>query len=68
MATAPVLIASAPLYDGSPVKEFQLAVDNRGQITRQFVTVKGAILSYEAAMTLAMQQGKWQFLLHPLAS
>lgn len=68
VATAPVLIALAPTYDGSPVTEFQLAVDSRGKLTRQFVTAKGAILSYEAAMSLAMQQGKWQFLLHPLAS
>ena len=68
IATAPVLVASAPIYDGSPVKEFQMAVDNQGQTTCKFVTTKGAVLSYEAAMSLAMQQGKWQFLLNPLAA
>ena len=68
IATAPVLVASAPIYDGSPVKEFQMALDNRGQTTYKFVTAKGAVLSYEAAMSLAMQQGKWQFLLNPLAA
>jgi hypothetical protein len=68
IATAPVLVAHAPVFDGSPVSEMQLAVDMQGRVTRQFITKKGAVLSYEAGMTLAMQQGKWQFLLHPLAS
>jgi late competence protein required for DNA uptake (superfamily II DNA/RNA helicase) len=56
------------MFDGSPMSEMQLAVDIQGRVTRQFVTRKGAVLSYEAGLTLAMQQGKWQFLLHPLAS
>ena len=63
-----VWFSHAPVFDGSPVSEMQLAVDMQGRVTRQFITKKGAILSYEAGMTLAMQQGKWQFLFHPLAS
>ena len=57
-----ITVAMAPDYQGSPIKECQWATDQNGNTHTTYVTASGAMLSQEAAMRLAVEQGKWDFV------
>ena len=57
-----ITVAMAPDYQGSPIKECQWATDQNGNTHTTYVTASGAMLSQEAAIRLAVEQGKWDFV------
>lgn len=63
VATQPVQVALAPAFRSERLRELQIACDSQGQVSRQYVTEAGAVMSFDAAMRLALMQGKWAFLL-----
>jgi hypothetical protein len=66
IASTPINMASAPLWQGEPLSEMRVAF-KAGELPRlEFLTRDGAALSHEAAMALAQQQGKYAFILNPV--
>ncbi len=62
LATAPVQTALAPRWQGRGLKEVQIALNPEGRSITQFITESGDVLSHEAALRLAVRQGKWEFI------
>lgn len=57
-----ILTAMAPTFQGDPLKEWRYELDPNGNQRAMYATAKGAVLSHEAAMRLAVEQGKWDFI------
>ena len=54
--------AMAPTFQGEPLREWRFELDPSGNQRAMYATAKGAVLSQEAAMRLALEQGKWEFI------
>ena len=61
-AKSSITVAMAPTFDGSPVDEWRWDMDRNGKVHTLYATAAGAMLSQEAVMRLAMDQGKWEFV------
>jgi hypothetical protein len=61
-AQSPITVAMAPTFKGSPVHQWKWEMDQNGKAQIMFATSSGVTLSHEAAMRLAVEQGKWDFV------